>query len=141
MSMVRLRELNGHPTVVRLRRFVIVGTGAAAVQQGLLWSFVERLGLWYVIAAAVAIEITIVLQYVVNNSWTFRPSRHRTLQSYARGLVRTNVVRGTAIPIQTGLLYAMVRWGGLGYLLANLVAIFVTGFYRYYLDSRWTWRI
>jgi putative flippase GtrA len=141
MSMSRLRELAGHATVVRLRRFVVVGAGAATVQQGLLWSFVEQVGLWYVPAAAVAIEITILLQYVVNNSWTFRPSRHRTLQSYARGLVRTNIVRGTAIPIQTGLLYALVTSGGLGYLVANLVAIFVTGFYRYYLDSRWTWRI
>jgi putative flippase GtrA len=139
--MTRLRELAGHPTAVRLRRFVVVGTGAAAVQQGLLWTFVERLDLWYVPAAVVAIEITILLQYVVNNSWTFRPSRHTTLESYAWGMVRTNIVRGTAIPIQTGLLYVLVTWGGFAYLVANLFAIFLTGFYRYYLDSRWTWRV
>ncbi len=139
--MAGLREFVHHPSTVRLRRFVTVGAGAAAVQQGLLWTFVEYFGLWYILAAVVAIEITIVLQYVVNNSWTFRPSRHTTLQSYVRGLVKTNVVRGSAIPLQTGLLFALVAWGGLMYLVANLVAIFVSGFYRYYLDSRWTWRI
>jgi putative flippase GtrA len=89
----------------------------------------------------VAIEVTIVLQYVVNNSWTFRPSRHTTLRSYGRGLLRTNIVRGTAIPIQTAILYALVAWGGVMYLVANVGAILVTGLYRYYLDSRWTWRV
>jgi len=136
-----LEVLLGHPSAVRLRRFFIVGTAAAGVQTGLLWTLVDFLGIWYIAAAVVAIEITIVLQYFVNNSWTFRPSSHSTLRSYARGLVKTNVIRGTAIPLQTGLLYAFVEWFGLLYLVANLVAIFFSGLYRYYLDSRWTWRI
>jgi len=135
------RDLARHPTAVRLRRFFIVGSGAAAVQTALLWAFVERLGLWYIPAAVVAIEITIILQYVVNNSWTFRPSRHTSLASYGRGLLKTNIVRGSAIPIQTGLLYVFVEWGELVYIVGNLVAIFISGLYRYYLDSRWTWRI
>lgn len=141
MSRSRLGDFLRHPTVVRLRRFVVVGAVAAAFQQGLLWTFVEHIGLWYLLAAVIAIEITIVFQYFLNNSWTFRPSQHTTLRSYGHGLVRTNLVRGTAIPLQTGILYALVQWGGLLYLVANLIAIFISGFYRYYLDSRWTWRI
>lgn len=139
MSLVSV--LRDHPSAIRLRRFFIVGTVAAGIQTGLLWTLVDFLGIWYVPAAVVAIEITIILQYFVNNSWTFRPSGHSTLHSYARGLVKTNLVRGTAIPIQTGLLYAFVEWLGLPVLVANLVAIFFSGLYRYYLDSRWTWRI
>jgi len=141
MTLSRLRTLYRHPTVVRLRRFFLVGSAAAGVQTGLLWLFVEQAGLWYILAAVIAIEITILLQYVVNNSWTFRPSQHTTLRSYARGLVKTNLVRGTAIPLQTGLLYVLVAWGGLVYIVANLVAIFFSGLYRYYLDSRWTWQV
>ncbi len=136
-----LDALRDHPSAVRLRRFFVVGTVAAGVQTGLLWVLVDAVGLWYVPAAVAAIEFTILLQYVINNSWTFRPSGHSTLRSYARGLVKTNLVRGTAIPIQTGLLYAFVEWLGLLYLVANLVAIFLSGLYRYYLDSRWTWSV
>jgi putative flippase GtrA len=128
-------------SAVRLRRFATVGTVAAAVQTALLWAFVEHLGLHYLVAAVIAIEITIVLQYVLNNSWTFRPSRHRTLRSYAAGLVRTNLVRGTAIPIQAAILFALVAWGDVVYVVANLVAIAISGVYRYYLDSRWTWEV
>ena len=136
-----LRGLLKHPTAVRLRRFITVGGVAAALQTALLWAFVEQLGAHYLLAAVVAIEITIVFQYFLNNSWTFRLSRHRSLRSYAAGLVRTNVVRGTAIPIQTAVLFALVTWGNLMYLVANLGAIVVSGVYRYYLDSRWTWEV
>jgi putative flippase GtrA len=135
------RHLVDGRTGVRLRRFVVVGTVAAAFQLLLLWAFVDLGGVHYLSAVVVAIEVTIVLQYVLNNSWTFRPSRHRTLRGYVVGLGRTNLVRGTAIPIQMAVLYALVEWGGLVYLLANVGAIGVSGIYRYYLDSRWTWQI
>ena len=141
MRVPRLKRLFYHPPVVRLRRFFLVGTVAAGVQTGLLWAFVEYLELWYLVAAPVVIEITILLQYFVNNAWTFRPSQHTHLRSYVHGLVKTNIVRGSAIPIQTGLLYVLADWVGLMYLIANLGAIFVSGFYRYVLDSRWTWQM
>jgi len=129
------------PRATRIRRFAVVGAFAAGVQTVLLWLLVEWVGLFYLAAAVVAIEVTILLQFVVNNSWTFRPASHSDLRSYARGLLKTNAVRGTAIPIQTGLLWLLATRAGLGYIVANLGAIFVSGFYRYYLDSRWTWGV
>lgn len=139
--MSRLRLLLEYPPIVRLRRFFIVGAVAAGIQTALLWTFVESLDLWYLVAAPIVIEITILVQYFINNAWTFRLSQHTSRWSLLYGLAKTNVVRGTAIPIQTGLLYLLADWLGLMYLIANLGAIFVSGFYRYYLDSRWTWQI
>lgn len=127
-------------TVGRIARFVTVGASAAGIQTALLWAFVEFGGLNYLVGAAVAIEITIVLQYVANNAWTFSASRHTARGEYLRGLLRTNVVRGSAIPIQLGLLAAFVQWVGLTYVVANLGAILVSGVYRYLLDARWTWQ-
>ncbi|WP_435174752.1 GtrA family protein [Halorussus sp. AFM4] len=130
-----------HPTFVRLYRFGIVGAGAAAVQTVVLWLLVELAGLNYLIAATLAIELTIVLQYVANNAWTFQHSRYTSRYDFLVGLLRTNVVRGSAIPLQLALLWAFVNWAGFVYLVANAVAIFISGLYRYYLDSRWTWQI
>lgn len=129
------------PTLVRLYRFVVVGASAALVQTALLWALVEYVGLNYLVGAVLAIETTIILQYVVNNAWTFQHAQYTSLDSYLVGLLRTNVVRGSAIPLQVGLLYALVTWTGLLYLVANGIAILISGVYRYYLDSRWTWRI
>ena len=125
--------------VGRLWRFFVVGVLAAGLQSVLLWTFVEVGDLYYVLAAVVAIEITILSQYVLNNAWTFDDRSNDGLRPFFGGLVRTNLVRGTAIPLQAGLLFVFVDALGLVYLGANLVAIFLSGFYRYALDARWTW--
>ena len=134
-----LRGVLEGPHRVMLRRFVVVGVAAAAVQTGLLGVLVEWGGLQYLLAAVVAIETTIVLQYFANNAWTFRMARHRTRAEYLSGLLRTNLVRGTAIPIQLGVLWGLVSLLGVFYLAANVLAIGISGLYRYALDSAWTW--
>ena len=134
-----LRLATEGPLAVRLRRFLIVGLVAAAVQQTLLFAFVELGRLNYLIAAAIAIETTIVLQYGLNNVWTFNADRKIGRRAYVYGLLKTNIVRGSAIPLQLAALYALVAFLSLGYLVANAFAIGVTGVYRYVLDSRWTW--
>jgi putative flippase GtrA len=135
-----LRSLLEGPVSPMLRRFVVVGTAAAAIQMVLLATLVEVAGVGYLLAAALAIETTIVLQYFANNAWTFRQWGHTTLWGYATGLARTNLVRGSAIPIQLGVLWALVSFAGVMYLVGNAVAIGVSGIYRYLLDSRWTWK-
>jgi len=134
-----LRNLVRGPIAVQMRRFVVVGAFTAGIQMGLLWLFVDAAGINYLIGATVAIEITIILSYVFNNAWTFQANRNTGTVEYLSGLLKTNLVRGTAIPIQLGVLYALVEWGGVMYLIANAVAIFLSGLYRFALDSQWTW--
>ena len=127
------------PRRERLLRFFLVGTTAAAIQLLLLWLFVDVGGVNYLVGAFVAIETTILFQYVLNNAWTFHRSRHTSRREYLVGLGKTNLVRGTAIPLQLGLLYVLVTFGTAGYLVGNAIAICVTGIYRYALDASWTW--
>ena len=134
-----LRDLASGPIAVQLRRFVVVGALTAGIQMGLLWLFVDAAGINYLIGATVAIEITIILSYVFNNAWTFQASQNTGTAEYLSGLLKTNLVRGTAIPIQLGVLYALVEWGEIMYLIANAFAIFLSGLYRFVLDSQWTW--
>lgn len=136
-----LRELYEGPLAVQLRRFVIVGTVAAGVQMVLLWAFVEFGELNYLLGALIAIEITIIFQYVLNNAWTFETVKNIGAIAYLVGLLKTNVVRGTAIPIQIGILYVLVAWGNISYLIANVIAIGISGIYRFIFDSMWTWRM
>ncbi|MEF8800807.1 MAG: GtrA family protein [Halolamina sp.] len=134
-----LRSLRSGPVAVQLRRFVAVGTATAGVQMLLLWLFVDAAALNYLIGATISIEITIVLTYILNNAWTFKAKQNTGTVSYLVGLVKTNVIRGTAIPIQLGVLYGLVEWVTVPYLAANAVGIVVSGLYRFVLDARWTW--
>ncbi|WP_247730874.1 GtrA family protein [Halovivax limisalsi] len=134
-----LRSVVVGPYATQLRRFFVVGLLAAIVQLALLWAFVDRVGVHYILGALIAIELTIVLSYVLNNAWTFRAAQNSGSVDYLVGLVKTNVVRGTAIPIQLGLLFAFVEWVTIPYLIANGVAIVLSGVYRFVLDATWTW--
>ena len=162
-----LRNLHSGPLALQLRRFVIVGAVTAGVQQVLLWFFINVVGLFYLLAALFAIEITIIMSYVLNNAWTFQLTQNTGTVEYLVGLLKTNVVRGTAIPIQLGILYGLVEFrafdplvagvdaiepavfgaiepliaavGPIEPLAANAVAIVVSGGYRYVLDAKWTW--
>ncbi|MFC6836763.1 GtrA family protein [Halomarina ordinaria] len=134
-----LRQFVDGPLAVQLRRFVAVGTVAAGIQMALLWLFVDWGGINYLVAAVFAIEMTIVIQYVLNNAWTFEAAANTGRAAFLEGLVKTNLVRGSAIPLQLGVLYWLVGWRGISYLLANAIAILVSGVYRYVLDARWTW--
>jgi putative flippase GtrA len=134
-----LRALLYGPLAVQLRRFVAVGAFTAGIQMALLWLFVDIAALNYLLGATIAIEITIILSYILNNAWTFQDSRNTGRIDYLVGLLKTNVVRGTAIPLQLAILYALVEWLGLLYLVGNAVAILISGLYRYVLDAKWTW--
>jgi putative flippase GtrA len=134
-----LRNLHSGPLVLQLRRFVIVGVFTAGVQMALLWLFVDAAGLHYLLGAIVSIEITIILSYVLNNAWTFQATPNTGTGEYLYGLLKTNVVRGSAIPIQLSVLFALVEWISIFYLVANAVAIVISGIYRYVLDAKWTW--
>jgi len=135
-----LRAILVGPEAPQLRRFFLVGSLAAGFQTAMLGTLVEWANLQYLLAALVSIEITILLQYGVNNRWTFGAARHSGLDEYLHGLVRTNLVRGSAIPIQIGILYLLVSAAAIPYLVANGVGIVISGVYRYLLESRWTWQ-
>lgn len=135
-----LRQAVDGRFATRVRRFFVVGTVAAGIQTLLLGGFVEYAGLHYLFAATIAIELTIVLQYMLNNLWTFRAVKN-TGREYLAGLAKTNLVRGSAIPIQLGVLYGLVTWPEIAYLIANVIAIAISGVYRYVLDARWTWNV
>ncbi|SEO90962.1 Putative flippase GtrA (transmembrane translocase of bactoprenol-linked glucose) [Halogranum amylolyticum] len=134
-----LRGLVSGPLAVQLRRFAIVGVVTAAIQMVLLWLLVDVGRLNYLFGAVLAIETTIILSYVFNNAWTFHNFRNSGRVEYVVGLLKTNLVRGSAIPIQLAVLFVLVEWQHVSYLFANAVAIAVSGIYRYVLDSRWTW--
>ena len=134
-----LRNLTEGPLTQLLRRFVLVGALSAGVQQLLLWLLVETAGLNYLVGALIAIELTIILSYVLNNAWTFHRSQNTGRVAYLIGLLKTNLIRGSAIPIQIGILFVLVEWQQFPYLLGNGIAIVISGIYRFVLDAMWTW--
>ena len=122
-----------------IKKFVLVGLAAAVFETVFLFGFVEFAGFNYLVVSVFAIELAILGQYFLNNAWTFEGDSHGCWSERLRGLVKTNLVRGTSIPLQVGVLFLITQVLGVFYLVANIGAMLVAGAYRYVLDSRWVW--
>lgn len=115
-------------------RFGIVGLSGIVVNEGLLALF-TKVFLWPVgVAGALAIEISIITNFLLNNYWTWRTSRDKSF------LIR--LLRYHSVAIISGLVnYAILLFlSGLGMepLIANLFGIAVGTVINFFLNHYWT---
>jgi len=52
-----------------------VGVIGAVINTGLLWLFTDLVGIYYLFSSAIAIEIGIIIQFLLNDRWTFREKK------------------------------------------------------------------
>lgn len=119
-------------------RFLLVGLSGVFVNMGTLWFLTEVGGLYYMVSSVVAVEVSIVTNFLMNNSWTFRHRSHGVFRLSA--LAKYNLVCGGGIVGSTTILYLLTTLGGIHYLLANLAAISVTALWNFAANTAWTWR-
>ena len=120
--------------VIRWLKFNTVGALGAVVQLGSLWLW-NRLGVHYLIATALAVELAVLHNYVWHIHWTWadRPDRFSW-----RSLVRFHLGNGL-VSLCSNLVLMRIFTGVLGFpvLLANLAAITITSLVNYFVGDRW----
>ncbi len=115
-------------------KFGIVGLSGIVVNEGLLALFTKAF-LWPVgIAGALAIEISILSNFMLNNYWTWRTSREKSF------MIR--LLRYHSVAIISGMVnYAillLLSGHGMEPLLANLFGIAVGTIINFFLNHYWT---
>ncbi|HVP24456.1 MAG TPA: glycosyltransferase family 2 protein, partial [Methanomicrobiales archaeon] len=124
----------------RILRFGIVGLSGIVVNIGLLWVLTAFAGIPDLVSLAIAIELSIVNNFLWNEHWTFGGGEGHRL-----GDVRTRFVSFQAVSIGGALInwvlyFLLTRWAGVFWLLANLVAILVAFAWNYLVNRNLTWR-
>lgn len=120
--------------LVQSGKFLVVGGLGTLVNTAILIILYQQLHLALVAASAVATELTIGHNFVWNDYWTFG-RRGLTLNRFAR----FNVVSlgGQCVTILT--LWMLVRFGGVHFVVANLVGIGLALIWNFTVNARWTW--
>ena len=118
-------------------RFGLVGLSGAVVNTGVLWGLVWGLGLPVLLASALATEVAILSNFLLNDCWTFRTAAHQG--NLVRRLLRFNGVALGGMAITTAVLVALTAHGHLPLLFANLLAVGAAMAWNYVVNSRWTW--
>jgi len=123
----------------RLARFGLVGFVGTLVNTGLLATLVEVWGWNKVAGAIIATEAAILVNFTLNDRWTFRGARTR--RSWPARAVRYNVVALGGLLVSIVVLAILTHLGGMYYLFANLIAILSATVWNYCANARITWRL
>jgi len=116
----------------------MVGGSGVLVNMGLLFLLTRYLSVRLEIASAIAIEVSILSNFFLNNLWTFK-KRDTQVPFWSR-LLRYHLVTGLAGIVNYLVLLLLVKSFGLHDMISNLIGIGIGTLINYSLNSLWTWR-
>jgi dolichol-phosphate mannosyltransferase len=120
---------------MRFIKFNIVGLSGIIVNQGLL-IFLTSLGLYYLYSGIIAIEISIISNFLLNDLWTFKDRRSGHM---LKRLVKFNILMLVGLVINLLILYALTDLASLHYTISNLFGIGIASIARYLMSIKWAW--
>ena len=123
----------------KIVRFGLVGLSGILVNMGLLYALTEVAGLYYLVSAAIAIELSIVNNFVWNDVWTFKSARDLRFGRRIQRFLSFQAVSMGGLIINMAVLYVLADIAGVYYLAANLVGIFAGFAWNYVVNRHFTW--
>ena len=122
----------------RFLRFCAVGASGVLVNEGILWLFTEGFGLFYLYAAIVSIEASIISNFILNNMWTFSDRRVANGSAFTR-FSKYNLTCLIGVGLNLSILWLLTEISGMHYLISNLFGIAVAVIWNYSASVRWVW--
>jgi dolichol-phosphate mannosyltransferase len=132
----------------RVFKFGIVGISGIVVNLAILFVLVEFFSteipflgrdIYKELASAVAIEVSILNNFVWNDVWTFSSSPARKATSLWQRLVAFNAVSVGGAVINLGIFTVLNGWFSVWYMAAQFIGILVGFFWNFLVNRRFTW--
>lgn len=120
----------------RMARFAAVGLTGVFVNLGLLWTLTEGVGLHYLASALLAIEASIISNFLLNDRFTFHDKRDGTRLGR---LARFNAVSLGALVINLAVLATFTELLHVHYLASEAIAIVAAFSANYAGNTQWTY--
>jgi dolichol-phosphate mannosyltransferase len=118
----------------RALRFGVVGATGTAVNTAVLYLLARGVGLPLPVSSALAVELAITSNYLLNDRWTFA-TRRRSFRRFAK----FNVASLTGLCLNVTTVWLLAR-SGVYFLAANLVGIAAAVVANYVFSVAWVWR-
>jgi dolichol-phosphate mannosyltransferase len=116
-------------------KFNIVGLAGIVVNEALL-IVLKSEGYSLIVASIIAIEVSILSNFVLNDFWTFRDRRHGHV---VVRLAKFNGLMIIGLVANLVILYAFTGYLGVQYTVSNLVGIGAAFLLRYWLSVKFAW--
>ena len=118
----------------RAARFCLVGGTGTAINTGVLYLLSRGLGLPLLVSSAIAVELAILSNYMLNDRFTFAARR----PSFRR-LAKFNITSLAGLSVNVMIVWLLTRHG-VYFLVANFVGIAVAVVVNYTFSVTWVWR-
>ena len=124
---------------VKIVRFGLVGLSGIFVNMGLLYALTEIAGIYYLVSAAIAIELSIVNNFIWNDVWTFKSAGDLRFERKVQRFASFQAVSVGGLAINMVVLYLLADIAGVYYLVANLAGILIAFAWNYGVNRHYTW--
>jgi dolichol-phosphate mannosyltransferase len=122
---------------MKLGRFATVGLSGVVVNWGAYAALSRTVIPDYMVAALIAIELSIITNFLLNDTWTFSDSPHTESKLVRFGKFQAISIIG--VVIQLGIFCALV-WAGFYDLVVYPIGIIVAFAWNFYINRIVTWR-
>jgi putative flippase GtrA len=120
----------------RFQKFLLVGAIGLAVNQGALFALVDQAGLTVAMASPIAILLSMIVTFALNERWTWQDRGHGRILH--RALLYGSINSGGLLI--NWLTLISLEQIGLNYLLANLIGAGIAAIWNFSLNHALTWR-
>ena len=127
------------PNRRRFLQYIAVGVLGLAINEAVLFVATGLVGLSYVVGGTLSRVVSIGVNYLVNDSWTWRGRGSPGLRGQLVRAAKYGATRLVGIGIGLGSLVVFVEVLGLNYLVANLFAVGVGLVWGFTASERWVW--
>lgn len=122
---------------VRFQKFLAVGGVGFLVNSAFLYFLTDVVHLFYVASSPLAIEISMLVTFVLNESWTWRDRKDGARWGRAW---RYQVINFTGLFINVAVLYALTEGLGFHYIGSNILGAAMAAVWNYSVNHAVTWR-
>ncbi len=122
----------------RILKFAVVGVSGVGVNMGLLYLLTEHLKIIYPISSIIAIEMSIISNFILNDLWTWRDRiKKKLFYRFSQYHISVGL---TAILANWIILVLLTEIFNIYYLISNLIGISVGTLSNYIINDLWTFR-
>lgn len=124
---------------LRVGKFMIVGLSGMLVNLGLLFYLTEFWGIYFLFSGMIAIECSIITNFILNDVWTFGDCKENK-HGWGMRLILFQAVSLAGVIINLSLLYILTTGFGIYYLVSSLIGIFCAFSWNFLANRRFTWK-
>jgi len=127
--------------VKRFLKFCMVGSSGFGVNMGGYWFLTRIAGLYDLVAIILAVEISILTNFALNDLWTFRDKRTGGAKALLTRGLKFNLISAGAMVIYYAIFVPLTRIWGIYDLVAYFFAIVVGLSWNFGMNFWWTWKV